>query len=282
MRTIADFNTSASDQPNHQPKSPYPNSRSASPGVMKLPPLHQSPNRVLQHFPVGFSPHQRSPFQRVVSVPVFVTQSPQGVIQHSPARLVYVQSPGGLRRSPVQSISPYRNGPVRVSPLRLPPGGSGRKRERSESIDSSSDSSAGSSEYQYSSSSSDSSEDGDHFPQAKVRRTEGTPNRIQLSKPPSPPKYYPGGADDEEDIGSEDSDYEEESIDTRLDDLRDFIDFDPRFNKKVITRKETYTRSDDPLREFLFNHDAKSRKWFRTFAWSAVGSKLAKKKCAVN
>jgi hypothetical protein len=282
MRTIADYNTSASDQHNQHPKSPYPQSRSASPGVMRLPPLHQSPNRVLKNFPVGFSPNQRSPFQPVVGVPVYVTRSPDGIIRHSPARLVYVQSPGGLQRSPVPSISPYRNGPVRVSPLRLPPGSSGRKRERSESIDSSSDSSGASSEYEYSSSSPGSSEEDDRVPQAKLRRIEGTPDRIQLSKPPSPVKYYPGGVDDEEDLGSEDSDFEDESIDTRLDDLRDFIDFDPRFNKKVITRKETYTRSDDPLREFLFNHDAKSRKWFRTFAWSAVGSKLAKKKCVVN
>lgn len=128
--------------------------------------------------------------------------------------------------------------------------------------------SVSSSDYEYSSSSSSGSSDEDEGPKYKQART---------TKAPSPPRYYPNGLDEEEDIGSSDSDFEEESLNDRYDDLRDFIDFDPEFNQKVVSKKrESFSKSDDPLRDFLFNHDAKSRKWFRTFAWAAVGPKLTK------
>lgn len=159
--------------------------------------------------------------------------------------------------------------PVRPSPLRLPPPCSGRKRARSESSSScSSSSGSDSSDFEYSSS-SESEEDG--RPAYKHARISAE------GRPPSPPKYFPNGPE-EEDIGSSDSDSDFEDVSNdRYDDLRDFIDFDPKFNKRVITKSEKYTKSADPLREFLFNHDSKSRKWFRTFAWAAVGSKLSKK-----
>ena len=167
---------------------------------------------------------------------------------YSPNRIILVPSPSRL-----QSVSPFRP---------IPP--SARKRARSESSSSSS-SDSDSSDFEYSSSSDS---DDERSPSHKIAR---------VGKPPSPPKYFPNGPD-EEDIGSSDSDYEDDDgSNDRYDDLRDFIDFDPKFNKKVITKREAYSRSDDPLREFLFNHDSKSRKWFRTFAWAAVGSKLSKK-----
>ena len=239
----------------HEAESQQSYQRSVPPSPAR-PPIHHSPHRVLHQ-----SPH------RPVGYPPMYVSSPHGVIRASPHRVVYVRSPAqAVVCSPLHSVSPFRGVPARVSPLRLPSHESCRKRARSESISSSSGSSSGSSDYEYSSSS-------DEEQEVKHHRIESR------SKPPSPPKYYPGGAAEEEDIGSSDSDFEDDaSEDARYDDLRDFIDFDPKFNKKVITKKQSYRDSDDPLREFLFNHDAKSRKWFRTFAWSAVGSKLAKKK----
>jgi hypothetical protein len=110
-----------------------------------------------------------------------------------------------------------------------------------------------------------------------------------LSKPPSPPRYYSQreeelGAEDIGDDDEDDEDYEEEpgSIPS-FDDLRDFIDFDPKYNNTPISKKKrsssrgsAHLQSGDQLRDFLFHDSAKPRKWFSAFAWNTVGAKLAK------
>jgi hypothetical protein len=97
-----------------------------------------------------------------------------------------------------------------------------------------------------------------------------------LSKPPSPPRYYPDGAE-EEDIGSSsDSDFEDNDENASLDDLRDFIDFDPRYNRTNVSKQTVFDQEDDPLKSFLFAHQEKPRKWFRAFARNTVGPKLTK------
>lgn len=190
--------------------------------------------------------HAASPHPALVSPFRQQSVSPYRLPQHHAGTSPYVQQ--GRPPIPVnmQSVSPLRLSPYeKVS--------SNRKRARSESVSSRSSAS----DYEYSS-----SDDGEPSP--------------KMIKAPSPPKYYPNGPEEEEEIGSSDSDYEDE-IDAKYDDLRDFIDFDPEFNHKVITKREKFSKSQDPLREFLFHHDGKSRKWFRTFAWAAVGPKLTKK-----
>lgn len=96
------------------------------------------------------------------------------------------------------------------------------------------------------------------------------------------PKYFPR-KDDEESINSyseeDDEEYTDSSSDgSGLDDLRDFIDFDPKFNKTNATKRKTFAKpSGDELRDFLFTQDARPRKWFTAFTTAAVGAKLAKK-----
>jgi hypothetical protein len=261
----------------------------------KLKPLLSSPSRfpcspaAVPPRPMSMSPAQSYATGSLMDVPQ-TGRSPSFI----PVRPVVIPTPTG----PSLSLQP-RSSPNRLiyipSPLNLPsltPRGPGvqdsfsqsgrsvRKRTRQDTP-----SDAGSSsEFEYSpscSSSSSSAESDDGSTRhSKIRRL-GAHHKscdlASLSKAPSPPRYYPNGPVEEEDIGSSDSEYEDTEVESRFDDLRDFIDFDPRFNKKVVSKSDKYTSSSDPLRDFLFNHDAKSRKWFRTFAWAAVGSKLSKK-----
>jgi hypothetical protein len=96
------------------------------------------------------------------------------------------------------------------------------------------------------------------------------------------PRNFPR-KDDEESINSyseeDDEEYTDSSSDgSGLDDLRDFIDFDPEFNKTNATKRKTFAKpSGDELRDFLFTQDARPRKWFTAFTTAAVGAKLAKK-----
>ncbi len=99
--------------------------------------------------------------------------------------------------------------------------------------------------------------------------------------------FFPVKApDDEESIHSDDSSSgsEEEysgsscASSSDLEDLRDFIDFDPKFNKAQVTRKKSKSdTSGDALRDFLFLEAARPRKWFAAFTKTAVGPKLAKR-----
>lgn len=85
---------------------------------------------------------------------------------------------------------------------------------------------------------------------------------------------------DEESVGSSseesDTDYvdSECSSDGELADLRDFIDFDPKYNRTNVTRKRPTESTGDELRDFLFHERARPRKWFTAFTQSAVGAKL--------
>jgi hypothetical protein len=100
-----------------------------------------------------------------------------------------------------------------------------------------------------------------------------------FGKPPPPPKYFPTGAEEFDDIDSSDSDYETDSDQSeRVDDLRDFIDFDPKYNKSQISKCRKFSATGDRLRDFLFHDPAKPRKWFSAFAWNAVGAKLTRRK----
>ena len=105
----------------------------------------------------------------------------------------------------------------------------------------------------------------------------------QFGKPPSPPKYFPQGEEFDDIDSSDDSDYEDNQSDASgandVDDLRHFIDFDPKYNRSQISKKKhkKFSATGDPLRDFLFHDAAKPRKWFSTFAWNAVGAKLARK-----
>lgn len=116
--------------------------------------------------------------------------------------------------------------------------------------------------------------------QRKRRRIQDTNIRtVHLEKPPSPPKYY--RTEEEigaEDIGDEDDEDYEDIGEGNLEDLRDFIDFDPKFNKTPISKKKRASsdHTGDPLRDFLFHDSAKPRKWFSAFAWNTVGAKLSK------
>ena len=102
-----------------------------------------------------------------------------------------------------------------------------------------------------------------------------------FGRAPPPPKYFPQG-DEFDEIDSSDSDYQDNESDASevndVDDLRHFIDFDPKYNRTQISKKKTkkFSVTGDPLRDFLFHDAAKPRKWFSTFAWNAVGAKLAR------
>ena len=224
------------------------------PSPHRLPPA--SPH--MMHNSAGF---QMSPQRFLVSAPPGFAPSPLQI----PSAQKRVGSPFMPPNHP--SLSPY------ASPQRglfLAPSSSSKKRARSESSHSS---------YEYSSDDDSGSESSVHeLPHKKARPSPspfGLSSRAVLTKPPSPPRYYPGGAE-EEDIGSSDSDFEENDENASLDDLRDFIDFDPRFNRTNISKQCTFEDEEDPLKVFLFTHQEKPRKWFRAFARNAVGPKLTK------
>lgn len=211
---------------------------------------------------VGMSP-------RPASGPVYVS-SPYRPQQVSPYALTHSSSPYQFSRPVIMS-------PQRIlvpSPQRIlvPSPDHTRKRLRHSDCCSSS-----SSNYSYSSSESDDEAERENV-SSKRRRTDAFREKdLSVSRPPSPPKYYPEQSE-EEDIDSSDSEYEDEdeSVDsTSLEDLRDFIDFNPKYNQTQISRRSRETQGDD-LADFLFNQKCKPRKWFRAFAWNAVGPKLSR------
>lgn len=224
----------------------------------------RSPGRPQIASPVQFR-HPGSPFQ---PVPIRMIPSPLHVVSPHPIHFA---------GSPQRAFGPLAVSPVRFVSSPHQAVGSGRKRGRSpsESSGSSSGTESGS-DLDYSS-----DESGDQENTAKRVRVEKSPyhaNGTKLSKPPSPPKYT--GVDlSEEDIDSSDSDYEDEDDDGSVDDLRDFIDFDPKFNRSNISKR---VRSDDygtgdELRDFLLQRaSTKPRKWFKALAWNAVGAKLSR------
>jgi hypothetical protein len=173
----------------------------------------------------------------VVSPQRMLVPSPQRMLVPSPQR-IFLPSPGYSQ--------------------------SGRKRERSVS--------SSSSDFSYSSSEEDSSDR-----ETKKIRCDYIDSKGPLGKPPSPPKYYPEQPD-EEDIDSSDSEYEDdESVDSAsIEDLREFIDFDPRYNRTQISKRKFSQERGDELDDFLFSQPAKPRKWFKAFAWNAVGPKLSR------
>ena len=210
------------------------------------PPLH--PGVIMSPRPGTFT---ASPYRSNPASPYAVSHaglvSPQRIVLQSP-RSVFVASPQRIHiGSPAISRS-------------------ARKRDRSES----------SSPSEYSYSCSESEEETSH--RAKNHGSKYIDDSAPVSKPPSPPKYYPEQIDEDEDIDSSDSDYEEESVDSEyLEDLRDFIDFDPKYNKNQTSKRSRNNGEGDELDEFLFNQTSRPRKWFKAFAWNAVGPKLSRK-----
>lgn len=228
--------------------------------------IMRSPGRPQIASPVQFR-HPGSPFQ---PVPIRMVPSPLHVV--SPHQIHFAGSPQ-------RSFASLAVSPVRFVGTPDQAVSSGRKRGRSpsESSQSSSGTESGS-DLDYSS-----DESGDQENTSKRVRVEKSPYHAygtKLSKPPSPPKYT-GEELSEEDIDSSDSDNEDEDEDDdgSVDDLRDFIDFDPKFNKSNISKR---VRSDDygtgdELRDFLLQRaSTKPRKWFKALAWNAVGAKLSR------
>ena len=258
-------------------QSPYHQTRSPMPPSPHHVHFHQSPLPPSPHHYVGHLPH--SPYHHQPSAPTHPV-SPYHVgagpyIQHPSPQRLSVQSP-------FHGVSPQR---LIISPQRLiasypspaHPRPSDRKRARSPTPSSSA------SELDYSSSDSESNQ----YRSSKAQRTEyfndENSNRVVLSKPPSPPKYFASVRDEDlsEDINSSDSEFEGGGSDVdsvSLDDLRDFIDFRPKYNKTKISRKSrSVSAGGDALEEFLFDQPAKPRKWFKALAWNAVGAKLTRK-----
>lgn len=204
------------------------------------PPVH--PGVVMSPRP-GTGAYIASPYRSNPASPYAVPHagllSPQRILVQSPQR-VFVPSPQRIHsESPASSRS-------------------ARKRDRSESFSPS--------EYTYSCSDSEG------------ETSHRVDESVAVSKPPSPPKYYPEQLDEDEEIDSSDSDYEEESVNSEyLEDLRDFIDFDPKYNKNQTSKRSRNNGEGDELDEFLFNQTSRPRKWFKAFAWNAVGPKLSRK-----
>ena len=59
-------------------------------------------------------------------------------------------------------------------------------------------------------------------------------------------------------------------------DLRGFIDFNPKFNKARVSKRTKDSGESDELYKFLFE-PSKTRKWFKRLTQTAVGAKLVKK-----
>lgn len=203
---------------------------------------------------------------------------PRGAILHSPAPRHPGFSPVRFHPGSPYMLLPQVGAPLSANRKRprdmddhsVSPPIRRRRRSSFSSSRSSSSSSSSSSSGSSSSSLGYSSSDQENIPQSGKN----------FSKPPSPPKYF---AEEFDDIDSSDSDYDEDdesdvSEVNDVDDLRNFIDFDPKYNMTQISKKKHRTFSGDPLRDFLFHDSAKPRKWFSTFAWNAVGAKLARKK----
>ena len=237
----------------------------------RSPPLHHVPTPP-RHPPSPYH-HLVSPFHHQAPSPLRSPHNPM-VVPVSPYHLINHGTP----HHPIHFISPQK---FVSSPGHFPlmPCGSSRKRARSESSSSGSSSSSAS-DLEYS---SESDEDN------SVKRTRFgsvSPPRYHdenkpLSKPPTPPKYFKSQLPDEEDIDSSDSDYEEDDDDASsasLDDLRDFIDFDPKYNRSNISKRShsNFGSCGDQLEDFLFQGSSKPRKWFKALAWNAVGAKLSR------
>ena len=117
----------------------------------------------------------------------------------------------------------------------------------------------------------------DYSESSASERSRSPPSRPHRSSrsglPPAPPKYFP----DEDEIHSNDSEDSDFENDDPEDELRDFIDFDPKYNRRWTSRKSrSVSESEDPLRQFLFHEPARPRKWFKEFTQVAVGAKLTR------